>query len=125
MMEIGSRATLRDTTGARWLLLCALAGLGVLASAWAHAQQAGPPADSGEDLAKKLANPVAALISVPFQYNHDDKIGSSDGSKDYLNIQPVIPLSMSPDWNLITRTIVPLVDLTRPAAARRQRVRTG
>src|SRR5262245_26871944 len=63
------------------------------------------------ELAKKLANPVASLVSVPFQYNYDHKYGRDDeGSIARLNIQPVIPFGLNADWNLITRTIVPLID---------------
>ncbi len=67
--------------------------------------------DEAAELAKKLANPVAALISIPLQYNYEENYGQNDdGSKSVLNIQPVWPFSLNEDWNLITRTIIPLVD---------------
>ena len=62
------------------------------------------------DLAKQTQNPIAALISVPFQLNYDADIGpAGQGERWQLNIQPVIPISISNDWNLISRTIVPLI----------------
>jgi hypothetical protein len=74
-----------------------------------------PPADTGADLAKKLANPVASLISVPLQANWDFGIGVNDAYRFTLNIQPVIPLSLNDDWNLIIRTILPVIDAESPA----------
>ncbi len=67
--------------------------------------------DEAAELAKKLANPIASLISVPVQYNYDEKYGpNDDGHIHRVNIQPVIPFSLNDKWNLITRTIVPIVD---------------
>ncbi len=63
---------------------------------------------SADELAKKLQNPVASLISVPFQGNFDFGIGPADGSRFTLNIQPVIPMSLNEDWNLIARVIMPI-----------------
>ncbi len=62
------------------------------------------------DLAMQLSNPVAALISVPLQLNYDQDIGpADDGDRWLLNVQPVIPFSLNDDWNLISRTILPVV----------------
>ena len=62
-------------------------------------------------LAQQLANPVAALISVPFQLNYNSGIGPVDDGRQWLlNIQPVVPFSLNEDWNLISRTILPIVD---------------
>jgi hypothetical protein len=66
------------------------------------------------ELAKKLSNPVASLISVPIQNNWDFGIGSANAMRYTANVQPVIPFSLSEDWNLITRTIVPVVYAESP-----------
>ena len=67
------------------------------------------------DLAKQLANPVSSLISVPFQSNYDCCFGPNDASRYLLNIQPVIPITLNPDWNLILRTILPVISMGSPA----------
>lgn len=60
-------------------------------------------------LANKLANPIANLISVPLQYNYDADIGpEEDGTRSQLKIQPVIPITLNEDWNVISRTILPI-----------------
>ena len=65
---------------------------------------------NAKELAQELANPVSSLISTPFQLNFDENIGPLDeGSRLSLNIQPVVPITLNDDWNLISRTIVPVV----------------
>ena len=61
----------------------------------------------GQALAKQLSNPVADLISVPFQFNYDSGFGTTDADRWLLNFQPVIPFSISENWNVISRTIIP------------------
>jgi hypothetical protein len=66
--------------------------------------------DDTTALAKKLANPISSLISVPFQFNYNGGLGpDEDGSQYYANVQPVIPIALNDDWNVISRTILPIV----------------
>lgn len=74
---------------------------------WA-APALGDAGDAG--LAQELTNPLAAMVSVPIQMNFDRDIGPvEDGSKITTNVQPVIPFEASPNWNLISRTIFPII----------------
>lgn len=86
-------------------------GLGVIISPALRAAD-----DPSAELAKQLSNPVASLISVPFQGNADFGIGPNEATRFTLNVQPVIPLAITDDWNLIIRTIIPIVDAESPAA---------
>ncbi|OXA86151.1 hypothetical protein [Flavobacterium hibernum] len=77
----------------------------------AFAQEEAPKSGaSAQELADKLANPVASLISVPLQNNLTYGIGAFNGSKYTINVQPVIPFKLSENLNLITRYILPVVD---------------
>ena len=67
--------------------------------------------DSEAEIAKKSLNPVAAMISLPMKLDYDRKIGPLEqGNKYQLTVQPVIPFSLGTDWNLISRTLVPLIE---------------
>ena len=66
-------------------------------------------ATDAQELAKKLSNPVASLISLPMQSNLDFGMGAGSGWRYTLNVQPVIPIALSPNWNLISRTIIPII----------------
>lgn len=74
-------------------------------------------ADTGEvDAAKIAQNPIASVISVPFQNNANLNVGPEAGTRNVLNVQPVVPLSFNQDWNIVTRTILPVI--SSPALAR-------
>jgi hypothetical protein len=81
--------------------------LGIFASSAALAQEERGPSTS--DLAKAAQNPIADMISVPFQNNFNFRVGPHDQLQYILNFQPVIPISLNQDWNVITRWITPVI----------------
>jgi hypothetical protein len=91
-------------------LLSTLLALAAAILAVAARAEDAPATNDETELAKKLQNPVAALISVPFHGNFEWGIGHrSRGFKYTLDFQPVIPIKLTDDWNVISRTIVPII----------------
>jgi hypothetical protein len=102
-------------THARDALLAAVALACALAMHSQPSWAAEPAAeDQAAELAKKLSNPVADLISVPFKLDQDFGIGPANASRNLYVVQPVIPVSISEGWNVISRTILPYVDIGAP-----------
>ena len=83
---------------------------------WSRRQEPGviPPPSEDEDLAKKSQSPIADLVSVPFQSNTNFNAGPFNRTQEVLNIQPVVPLRINADWNLISRTIMPVISQPSP-----------
>jgi hypothetical protein len=89
------------------MTLAILAVFGLSGTTPAQTQQ------SAEELAKKLANPVASLISFPLENNFDFNYKGAEidgGYRWLMNVQPVIPFSLSKNWNIISRTILPVIE---------------
>ena len=76
----------------------------LLFAAQADAQQQ----PSSQDLAKLVQNPLASTITVPFANETNFPLGPYGQAGNILNIQPVIPLSLNKDWNVVTRTTIPI-----------------
>ena len=70
--------------------------------------------EPSEDLQKQSQNPIADLVSVPFQSNTNFNAGPFNRTQEVFNIQPVVPMHLSNEWNLISRTIIPLVSQPNP-----------
>lgn len=96
-----SRAALRGS----FMSLLLIAG-----TAFAQEAPEARPPEGAEELSKQLANPISSLISVPLQFNVTTGFGPEEKTQSLLNIQPVIPASISASWTLITRAIVPVID---------------
>src|SRR4051812_8971071 len=103
MMNMHGRTASRS--GMRTMRSLALVLALVTVAVTAFAQQ--PPGDDGAALAKKLSNPIASLISVPVKLDWDTGIGQAGADRFTVVVQPVFPLSLNNEWNLITRTIIP------------------
>ena len=81
-------------------------------------EKSGGPVDKDDtaQLAKAAQNPIADMVSLPLQVNLNFRYGpSKDKNLTVTNFQPVIPISLGKDWNLITRTIVPFTCTEYPA----------
>lgn len=73
--------------------------------------------ESETELAQKTENPISDLMRIPFQSNMNFGIGPNHRMNNELKIQPVIPLTLNRDWNLITRTILPVIKQPTPSTA--------
>jgi hypothetical protein len=85
----------------------ALIGCALLASAVTSRVTIADP--DVPDQAKLAQNPIANVISVPLQDNANLNAGTERGTQNVLNVEPVIPLSINDSWNIVTRTILPVI----------------
>jgi hypothetical protein len=92
------------------MLVVLVSALAVTGALQAGVALAADEEESATELAKKTQNPVADLISVPFQNNFFFNTGSKNATVYVLDVEPVIPINLSKDWNLITRTIIPIIN---------------
>lgn len=76
-------------------------------------------ATRSDNLAKQAQNPIANLISLPLQNNTNFDWGQDERTQNTLNIQPVWPFEINENWNLITRTILPVVSQPLPGGERK------
>lgn len=90
--------------------------VGGLSSGFATAQDAA-------ELAKAVQNPIANLISLPIQWNINFDAGPLEKTQHVVNVQPVLPFELNEDWNIITRTILPLI--SQPAFGQGQSRENG
>ena len=90
---------------------------GILLVALSGSSQGSVPAWSQQaDIAKQAQNPIARLISVPFENDFNPQTGPNKEDSYVLQMKPVVPFSLSKDWNLITRTIIPVIQTPEPAS---------
>ena len=80
----------------------------------AHAKGRAPGSPTSEDLAKASQNPIASLVTVPFQNNSNFNNGPFGRTQNVLNIEPVVPMSLNAQWNVISRTILPVISQPNP-----------
>lgn len=99
----------------------AFVALLVVAAVRAEGEEAGHDNDTAARLAMQMRNPVADLINVAFESDFEWGIGTgSKGFRYTLSTQPVIPIALGEDWNLIVQTVVPLVHQTNVVPGKTQ-----
>ena len=107
--SVMNKVTMTAVGLAGWVVLAASTQAQAPQPSPSPAATALPAAASSADLAKQLSNPVASLVSIPFQFNWDQPVGPDEASRFVLNFQPVVPMTLSEDWNLILRWIMPFI----------------
>lgn len=97
--------------GRFWIVKAAVMAAALVCSPPVGAQEADSSrAAEAARVAKQLNNPVADLVSIPFQFNWENGVGTHDDLRFVLNLQPVVPVALSPSWNVVGRFILPFIN---------------
>ncbi len=95
----------------RKLLLVSILALSIPAALAAQEATEAEAQAKATELAKAAQNPVANMNSIPVQFNWTTGGGLGDETQSVINVQPVLPLPINEKWNVISRTVVPIVNL--------------